>query len=85
MVDKSINLCMVFRHRDSLVEPTSCQNRCWEEQDGASRPLQHALVAGDGEPDLRPSEKFYQQRKLVRIMPVMCLGTQANLKSPYRE
>jgi IS1 family transposase len=43
---------------------------------------QRAPVAGGGKPDLRPSEKkCYRRRKLVRVTPVMRLGTEADLKA----
>jgi hypothetical protein len=37
-------------------------------------------VAGGDRPDLRPGEKSYRRRKLVRVTPVMRLGTEAALQ-----
>ncbi len=45
---------------------------------GTSR-AESAPVAGGGEPDLRPGEKSYRRRKLVRVTHLMRLGTQADL------
>jgi hypothetical protein len=36
-------------------------------------------MAGGGGPDLRPGEKNYRRRKLVRVTHLMRLGTEADL------
>jgi hypothetical protein len=51
----------------------------WTVAHGGSPRAESTPVAGGGGFDLRPGEKNYRRRKLVRVTPVMRLGTSAAL------
>src|SRR5512135_3666454 len=53
----------------------------WTLAPGASSRQERASVAGGGWSDLRPGEKCYRRRKLVRVTHKMRLGAEAALKA----